>query len=99
MKARLSARAEREMQRSDAWWREHRPEAPDLFLDELQAALRLLVTAPGTGAPYGGYRGRIVRRVPMQATRHQLYYVVDERGLHVLSIWGAPRRRPPSFSR
>ena len=97
MKAHLTQRALREMRHIDAWWREYRPEAPDLFRDELLAALRILVTAPNSGAPHGSFRRRLVRRVPLLATRHQIYYLVTEERVEVLAIWGAPKRNPPRF--
>lgn len=97
MKVRLSKRADREMRSIDAWWRENRPEAPSRFADELRKALQLLVTAPHSGNAYGTYRGRLVRRVLLPISRDHVYYVVDDRGLHVLSIWGGPKERPPTF--
>jgi hypothetical protein len=38
---RISARAQREAQRRDAWWREHRPKALDLFRVELADAIEI----------------------------------------------------------
>ena len=99
MKARLSGRAERELKRIDAYWRENRPEAPDLFKDELLKALRILCSAPHSGLPHGSFRSRLVRRVPLEKTHHLVYYVVEADSVFVLSIWGAPKQRPPRFGK
>jgi hypothetical protein len=36
----------------DAWWRENRDKAPDLFEEELALAFRLLASSPGAGKRY-----------------------------------------------
>ena len=35
----------------------------------------------------------------MHETKNHLYFVVDpvEQVVHVLAVWGAPRRRPPKL--
>ena len=42
MLVRLLARAQRDVEGTNDWWRAERPGAPSAFLDELERALRLL---------------------------------------------------------
>jgi len=48
----------------DEWWRRNRTAAPDLFLDELETAFRLIGDAPYVGHPY--------RRSPIAGTASRL---------------------------
>jgi plasmid stabilization system protein ParE len=48
----VPARVEDEIKRIDVWWRRHRLAAPDLFVEELAAALELLASAPHAGRKY-----------------------------------------------
>ena len=42
MKLRIGKRAQQQADRIEAWWVEHRQEAPDLFIDELETTHREL---------------------------------------------------------
>ena len=53
---RTTPRADTEIRHIDVWWAEHRPAAPDLFLDELADAFALLRVAPDLGQPYPSSR-------------------------------------------
>ena len=97
MKHRLTPRAAEEATRANAWWREHRPAAPTLFATELAAALATIRIAPSSGAPYGSHEGLLVRRVLMPKTRFHAYYVVDDEGALVVSVWNSQRGRGPRF--
>lgn len=81
----------------DAWWRDHRDKAPDLFEQELAIAVRTIASAPAAGRPYP-FRGVDVRRLLMRATRHHVYYV--ERVDHVLivAVWGAIKGAGPDLT-
>ena len=46
MTFRFTPRAESEVDREQAWWREHRPKAPDLFDEELEQAIEQIVRRP-----------------------------------------------------
>ena len=96
----VAARADGQITRAAAWWREHRPAAPALLLDEVSEALDLLATAPHTGSRYA-YRGRAVRvrRIALPRTRYHLYYTVDDaaRMVTVRVLWHATRGRGPAF--
>jgi len=49
VKVELSAEAEAQVERIDAWWRENRQAAPNLFADELEQALLALAETPALG--------------------------------------------------
>lgn len=94
LRAKLTPRARREIERGHAWWREQRGEAPHLLLDEIDAALDLLERTPHIGTPYRGARVG-TRRILLTQTRFHLYYFVRGDELIVLSIWSALRGRGP----
>ena len=52
MKVEFSGEARAQVERADAWWRENRPAAPDLFANELDQALIALEGTPGLGLRY-----------------------------------------------
>lgn len=97
MKIYFTPEAAEEADECDAWWRENRPAARDLFARELAEAKALLLMAPNIGPVYTRLDGWPVRRVLMEKTRTHLYYGVDaDRGIiTVYSVWGAPRGRGP----
>ena len=45
MKLRIGKRAQQQVDRIEAWWVEHRPEAPTLFIDELEAMFHYICGA------------------------------------------------------
>ena len=83
----------------DAWWREHRPGAPDLFALELAEAATLIAGTPAVGATYTTRRGRTFRRLLMPKTKNHVYFQIDEaRALVIIhAVWGAPRGRGPKL--
>ncbi|WP_075306426.1 type II toxin-antitoxin system RelE/ParE family toxin [Hyalangium minutum] len=85
----------------DSWWRENRLAAPDLFANELTAALGLLADAPGVGRRYSAQGLPGLRRLMLPASRYHVYYVHDpEAGIvHVIAIWSAVRGKGPSLRR
>jgi plasmid stabilization system protein ParE len=90
--------AERQIQEIDGWWRENRTASPDLFAQELAAAIALIETWPQVGRRrrHRGVPG--LRRVLLRSTRYHLYYapVSDDR-LFVLAVWSAVRQRGPKL--
>lgn len=108
MKVRATGRAQREIVRAALWWKANRPAAPDLFLEELQAAERHLCGAPISGEVYGYRKARLIRRWLLQETEYHVYFSVDReaRVIMVHSVGGglrgsdwvgpplAPRRGP-----
>jgi len=82
------------------WWTTNRPAVPDLFHQELRAALTKVATSPAAGAPYRASSGISgVRRILMPRTRYQVYYVVavDERRVLVHAVWHAARGQGPKL--
>jgi plasmid stabilization system protein ParE len=88
-------RVEDEIRRIDAWWRRHRLAAPDLFVEELAAALELLASAPHAGRKYDHPSVSDVRRVILRATRYHVYYKIHSREVFVLALWSALRGTGP----
>jgi len=77
------------------WWVENRRAAPDLFVQELEEAMRILATSPNFGAIYR-FVPR-VRKVLLPRTRYLLYCAVDDvaRVVRVLAIRHASRGGGP----
>jgi plasmid stabilization system protein ParE len=96
---RTTADADEMAEEIDAWWQSSRPAAPDLFLDELAAALALLVDAPTIGAAHRHQKIAGVRRFHLARTRYHVYYVHDAVAgeVIVLAVWSARRGAGPTL--
>jgi len=94
VKVRLSEEAQAQARVIDAWWRENRLAAPDLFLTELGNALTVLEEMPTLGTPYEAGAQR-VRRLLLRRTHYHLYFVERTDSLYVLAVWNAFRGRGP----
>lgn len=68
MKIRFSRRAESEADQKQLWWRTNRSAAPNLFDDELAAALDQICSTPTIGPIYPSGLGVVTRRVLMTRT-------------------------------
>jgi plasmid stabilization system protein ParE len=99
MKVRLTPRAKRELDRVSTRWRKTRPAAPNLVLDEFEAATTHLSTVPHSGQLYGHRKGYAIRRWMLPKTQYGVYFTVDaKRDLLIIhSIWGARRGRGPKL--
>jgi plasmid stabilization system protein ParE len=95
VKVELSGEARAEVERADAWWRENRPAAPDLFANELDQALVALEGAPGLGLRYELKPG--IRRLLLQRTSYHLYFLVQADRVYVVAVWSAYRGRGPAL--
>ncbi|MCK6460202.1 MAG: type II toxin-antitoxin system RelE/ParE family toxin [Planctomycetes bacterium] len=95
----ITPEAERQARDVDRWWREHRPAAPGLFLDELAAAIELIGDMPLAGRRYGHGPVRGVRRILLRSTRYHVYYVVRRADALILAVWSAVRGTGPSLRR
>jgi plasmid stabilization system protein ParE len=91
VKVELSAEAEAQVKRIDAWWRENRQAAPDLFADELEQALLALTATPGLGVRYAPKPN--VRRLLLRRTQYHLYVVEEAARVYVVAVWSAYRGR------
>ena len=80
MKVEFTLEAERHVSEIDAWWREERRDAPDLFARELAEVLTFAAAMPSASVAYasGGREYRRVSRpqahgVPAQASACRRY--------------------------
>jgi plasmid stabilization system protein ParE len=98
MTLRLTPGALAEAKRIKTWWRRNRPAAPDLFEQELAAALDRIAKAPGLGRLYEeGDLEVQVRRVLLPKTLNHVYYAMDGENVVVLSVWGALHEGGPKL--
>lgn len=83
----------------EAWWVEHRPLAPTLFVDELEETFRILCAVRGAGVRWPTPRRPNLRRILMSRSHNHVYFVVDAATdtVRVHAIWGAPRGRGPKL--
>jgi hypothetical protein len=83
------------------WWRANRPKAPDLFLQELRSARKILERFPEAGHKVRrrGFPG--LRRVVLRHTRYHIYYgyFPEDDEVWVVAVWAAMRRRGPRLKR
>lgn len=65
----------------------------DLFLDELNGALRQLAEAPNSGVAYGAPRPTGTRRVVLRGCGYHVYYTIEERRreVRIRVVWHAAR--------
>jgi plasmid stabilization system protein ParE len=98
VKIRVSARARREANRREAWWRENRLATGDLFTRELLHVLDVLAENPNSGTLYEAVRFEVpVRRILMPKTEAHVYHATIDDEIVILAIWGARRRRGPKL--
>lgn len=96
MKVLLNEDAEADVDFVDAWWRENRKDAPNLFRDELTGILELLASSPRAGEAYKPLAGRTVRRTLLKRTRRYVYhFVLDDETVLVIAVWGTERGQGP----
>jgi plasmid stabilization system protein ParE len=94
---RTTPEAERHILALDAWWREHRQKAPDLFEQELAVAFRTISSAPLAGKRYS-HPDEEVRRVLMRTTRNHVYYVDRNDHVLVVAVWSAVKGAGPDLT-
>jgi plasmid stabilization system protein ParE len=96
MRVRVSRRALADAKRKKSWWQRNRPEAADLFEQELGAAIERIAAAPALGQRVE-QRGKDVwvRRYLMPRTGNHVYYAAGTTEIVVLTVWGAARRQGP----
>jgi plasmid stabilization system protein ParE len=91
----LSAEAEAQALAIDAWWRETRLGAPQLFARELEMALQALGSTPGLGTPYRHREG--VHRLLLRRSHYHVYFVERTGAVFVLAVWSAFRGTGPAL--
>jgi len=99
VKLRVGKRAQQQANKMEAWWVENRPEAPTLFLDELEETFRYICNDKNAGVRWPTPRRPNLRRILMSRTKNHVYFVIDEATdtVHVHAVWGAPKGRTPKL--
>jgi plasmid stabilization system protein ParE len=95
----VSPEAEAQIQVIESWWRANREAAPDLFSQELAEAFANIRAAPEAGHRYPHRARKGVRRVPLRATRHHVYYVASRERVIILAVWGSVKKRGPKLTK
>jgi plasmid stabilization system protein ParE len=90
--------ADEDATRIDQWWMENRTAAPNLFFEELSAALALLGMEAGVGVRHASRAIPGLRRYLLRSTRYHLYFVYSDDVVVIVGIWGAARRTTPRFT-
>jgi hypothetical protein len=67
----------------------------DVFTEELEQALKIIVALPGVGTPYARSPVPGVRRVYLRRVDAHLYYTFNDVHVIVRALWGARRERGP----
>lgn len=94
---RFVARARRQADEAERWWRTNRSAAPDLFVSELDAVIEHVRMPPAAGGRYRHAGFPDLRRCLMRQTGFHVYYVVRRVDLVVVAIWSARRRHGPAI--
>ena len=98
MRVKLSRRAERAVKRIDGRWRAS-ADHPDVFLLEMQEAVKFLetVTSPGTPCPTSKHPG--LKRILLAKSKCHVYFETNQSKelLDVLTVWDGRRERPPTL--
>lgn len=96
-RVRFTATARRQVEREKTWWIENRIHV-DVFAEELEEALRILMWLPGAGTPYlrAGIPG--IHRIYVPKVACHLYYTFGNQEVIVWAFWGARRRRGPRLN-
>jgi plasmid stabilization system protein ParE len=96
LKVEFSDEAQVQVQQIDAWWRQNRPSAPDLFTAELDEAVLRLERTPTLGTPYHG-SVNAARRMLLRRTHYHVYFIERAESLYVLAVWNVYRGRGPNL--
>ena len=73
--------------------------SPDLFSRELGKALSTLEVAPKAGRRYPHPTIKGLRRIPLRATRHHIYYLTGKDAVIVLAVWGSVKGSGPDLKK
>lgn len=94
-----AAHARRQIEAAARWWLANRDKAPELFVNDLDAAHMLLAVEPGAGTGFPTPRYPGARRLLMGRTRYHVYYTVhaEEEIELIRAIWHASRGRVPAL--
>lgn len=96
-RVRFTATARRHVTREKNWWVANRVHI-DVFADELEEALRVLMWLPGAGTSYPQADVPGIRRVYLEKVACHIYDTFDDNEVIVRAFWGARRRRGPGIN-
>jgi hypothetical protein len=100
VRLRTTLTADEQARNADAWWRDNRREAPNLFREELEKVGELLAVSPRLGVPYAHRTMAGVRRLVLPRTRYHLDYTFDPVENEILlAVWSTLRSAPPPLRR
>ncbi len=96
---RVAKAADEQIRIIAAWWSEHRPASPSLFVTELADALELLMTTPGIGTAYLGSGAITIHRLLLRRSRYHVYFSYDGVAdlVEVRAVWHASRGSGPTL--
>ena len=98
MRIAFHPRAIEDAETIDAWWKENRRAAPQLFMRELEHVVALVAASPTLGSQAKAEEGLPgLRRALMRRTRYHVYYRVVDETLEVLAIWHSARGEGPTL--
>lgn len=92
----ISDEAQKQIWEIDAWWRENRLAAPDLFVTELKQSLGLLAKVPSLGTAYHT-PPREMRRLLLRRTQYHVYFIEEPSRLFVVAVWSVRREHGPKL--
>jgi hypothetical protein len=98
VKALISKRAVRAVERIDARWREH-ADHPDRFSREFAEAIERLETTPVPGAPFPTPKRPALKRLLLPTSRCHIYFEIDldKQIVRILHVWDGRRERAPEL--
>jgi len=89
----LSEQARAHVRAIDAWWRLNRHRAPDLFAQELDAAIAILADSEVPGVIYDERRS--VRRLLLRRSHYHVYFTRQSDVHFIVAVWSAFRGGGP----
>lgn len=89
--------AERDAEETQAWWREHRPDAPSAVAEDLEAAFARLAEGGAIVPVYARTSGLLIRRVHLPRTHRHVYFAVEGDRVLILAVWGSVRGLLPKL--
>jgi len=92
---RFTSSAGRQIHAALDWWARNRAMAPTLLADELDHAISLITSFPGSGIPARAFRLEAVRRTILPRSRYALYYRLRNDVVEVVALWHQHRGSSP----
>lgn len=91
---RTTARAKRQADVAEQWWRKRHPASAALFRAEVERGIETLRELPELGVPYSHPGRRGIRRLLLPKIGYHLYYRLGAREIVLLAVWHTRRGTP-----